>query len=81
MTMSDPKLSALRAAIKRVSKHVTYHDADSVFSDSRRAGSRFVALWQARNRRTRVLMYRAKTEVVLHETVVGPSCPPRIKGF
>lgn len=54
---ADPKIPALRAAIKRVSRRsylcgFYWHKCGGC--------KRFVGLWQARNRRTRVLMWRVR---------------------
>lgn len=50
---SDPKIPALRRAIHRVARtHASYHLSDM--------SMRFIRLWQARNRRTRVLMWKVR---------------------
>lgn len=53
---SDPKIPALRAAIKRLSRVGYLRE----FYWYHHGATRFVGLWQARNRRTRVLMAKVQ---------------------
>lgn len=51
------KLADLRKCIARVARYQPPH---CMVSETDPTRVRFVALWQARNRRTRVAMFRAK---------------------
>lgn len=69
---ADPKIPALRAAINRTARFagrlsqitlmLCYEQKRQGFSkhDRKCVPCRYVALWQARNRRTRVLMARVR---------------------
>jgi hypothetical protein len=60
--LPDAKLSAIRAAIARVARvagpAIQIRPMSQVTSREAVTILRFVALWQARNRRTRVAMFR-----------------------
>jgi hypothetical protein len=56
---SDPKIAALNRGIKRVALTTRYVRSYMTDGDSPQV-RRFVAFWQARNRRTRVLMERVR---------------------
>ncbi len=60
---SDPKLPALKRAITRV---CNVNPRLYILMPNNPGSTRFVALWKARNRRTRVLMFRARREVQLN---------------
>jgi hypothetical protein len=57
----DPKIGALKAAITRVANNASKNGMSQGMSHGTSWWSRrFIALWQARNRRTRVLMRKVQ---------------------